>query len=451
MNKELYYSFQILKSVYFNNAYSSIELNKLINQKQNEKINFALITKIVYGVLEKDIYLEYVVKNFVSKLPDKNILLLLKMATYTNKFTNGIPNYAVINECVNLSKKENKNISGFVNATLKNIFNKSVIMPNKESNFIDYLSITYSYPKWIIIELLKHKSKQFVEDYLKQNLTTLTHIRIKNTNFNQSSGFTTEYEITNEYKQLITQFISDLNKFDIKFEKSPLQFCLYVDYNKLLKHNEFKNRYVVQGLTSIVASLNMDVQNVKNVLDCTGAPGGKSAFMAEVNNKANIICCDIHKHRVDLIKKFMDANNIKNVKPFMQDATKFNEMFLNKFDRILCDVPCSGIGVVNKKPDILLNKTLSDVKTLSGVQFNILNNNAKYLKKQGVLIYSTCSIMIDENERVVEKFLKANPNFICEQVNTFNINVNNQENMITFYPNLSNTEGFFITKLKRIN
>lgn len=450
MNKEINYSFNLLKKIYFDEGYSSIELNKLINSKKHEKVNFGLITKIVYGVLEKDISVEYIVSKFVKKNPEPNIMLLLKMATYISRFTNSIPNYAVINECVEIAKKENKNVSGFVNATLKNIFNNKVLLPNKGEDLEGYLSIKYSYPVWIIKELLKSNPTKFVEEYLSKELTTLTHIRVVNTDFENTSCFDKDGKISSTFKKIVAKFENDMKQNNIEYKETPLPFTFYVDYAVLKNNPLFDGRYVVQGIPSILTSINVGVLQNDKVLDCTGAPGGKSVLMAELCPKSQITCCDIHDHRVELIKAYATKQKVTNITPLTQDATKFNKSFAENFDKVLCDVPCSGIGVVNKKPDILLNRTLNDVKTLSGVQYNILTNNAKYVKLGGTLVYSTCSIMEKENEEVVRRFLSQNKGFELQPIETFGISVRNNDNMYTFYPNISDTEGFFIAKLKRI-
>ena len=449
MNKELLYSYNLLKKVYFQGAYCSIELNKLLEAKKQEKLNHSLITKITYGVLEKDIYLCYVVNQFVKKPCSPNILLLLKMGAYVNEFTDGIPTYALINECVEISKKEDKFASGFVNATLKNIASTNVALPNKNINVVKHYSLKYSYPEWFVKYLLQNFDISFVEEYLKTELTTLTHIRIVNQNFKAESGFVNGI-LSDDFNNQVEVFKDILNKNNIEFNTTPLPFTLYVDYQKLIKLDELKGKYVVQGLPSVLVALNVQPNAKERILDCTGAPGGKSALVAELCANAQITCADLHPHRVGLIKSLMKTQQIDNVTAITQDATKLNANWINQFDKILCDVPCSGIGVVNKKPDILLNKNMADVKTLSGVQLNILNTNCNYLKVGGTLIYSTCTIMKEENESVINSFIKTHPNFKCQAVNSFSIPAQNRGNMVTFYPNISQTEGFFIAKLTRL-
>ncbi len=429
MNKELALSYDLLKKVYLQSAYSSIELNKLLETNSSKQINFALITKITYGVLQKDIYLDYVVNNFVKKPCAPSIMVLLKLGAYVHEFVDSIPPYALINECVELSKKESKFASGFVNATLKNIVNTKVNLPSK-TNKAKYYSVKYSHPMWLVEYMLKNFGEEFTNKLLDCELTTLTHVRV--------------LDDINTFKEM-------LDFHQINYQTTPLNFTLYVDYQKLIKVAELKDKYVVQGLPSVIVGLNVKPSKNQLILDATGAPGGKSALIAQTCPECKITCCDIHPHRVGLIKNLIKSHNITNVSAVMQDATKLNSGWLNLFDCVLCDVPCSGLGVVNKKPDILLNKTMSDVNTLKGVQLSILTNNSNYVKVGGCLIYSTCTIMREENEQVIQTFLKAHPNFKLAPIDTFGITANVNNNMTTFYPHISGTEGFFITKLTKIS
>ncbi len=427
MNKELNISYKILKKIYIEKSYVSIELNKYI--KSENKLNTALITKIVYGVLENDISLEYFISKFVKKLPSIQILILLKIVAYVSKNIQSIPSFALVNEIVEISKIENKNNSGFVNAVSKKLITNKYVYPNKEDR-ITYLSVKYNFPKWVINELLKSKNYEFIEQLLKTNLTTLTHIRV-NTNLISSEDFRKK-----------------LKELNINFEDSLYDYTMYVDYSKLLKYNELENMYVVQGLPSII-TCNVLGANKGKVLDVCSAPGGKSVYLAS-NPNLDVYACDIHAHRLDLVKKYASKLNIKNnIHYFLQDGTILNNNWINKFDFVLCDVPCSNLGVSRKKPDVLLNKELNDAKTLSSIQYKILETSANYVKSGGILQYSTCTIIDLENKNVINKFLKNHKDFELTEIKVDGINIFESEKMYTFYPNLTNTEGFFIGRLRK--
>ncbi len=425
MNKELALSYDILKKVYFENTYANI----LLNKSKSADVNFALVTKIVYGVIEKDIYLDYVVKQNVKNIPKPSVMLLLKLGTFVLQNINSIPSYALVNELVNISKTEcDRFVSGFINATLKNISKNSVKLPPKSLNITKFYSIKYSTPEWIVKHLLDIFDEAELEKYFETILTDLTHVRVLKD---------IEY-----FKKL-------LDNNQIKYEISPLEDCLYVDYAKLLNHNDLSEYYTVQGLPSVICAKALDVVPNSLVLDCTGAPGGKSGVIGSTHNSVDVTCADLHPHRVMLISQYMKKLGLDNVHAIRQDAIIYREDWKEKFDYVLCDVPCSGVGVINKKPDIVLNRTPQDIPALASTQFKILSNNSRYVKHGGILQYSTCSILREENENVVNRFLKANPDFSLTTINTYGVNVKNQNNMYTFYPHISGTEGFFIARMIR--
>lgn len=426
MNKELNASYQILKKVCIDKSYVSIELNKYLQGVSD--VNTALITKIVYGVLEKDITLEYFISNFLKKLPEQKILLLLKIVAYASKTIDSIPHFALVNEIVEIAKRVDKHSVGFVNAVSKKLISNDIVLPSKK-DMTKYLSIKYSYPEWVINELKKTKDIEFIEQLLATNLTTLTHIRV-NTNSISADDF--------KHK---------LKEFDVNYKPSLFDYTMYVDYSKLLEIKELKGLYAVQGLPSIITCNVLGAEKGK-VLDVCSAPGGKSVYLCQ-NKNLDVFACDIYGHRLDLVKKYARNYNVQNIHFCLQDGTKLNENWVNLFDFVLCDVPCSNLGVSRKKPDVFLNKSLSDAQTLASIQYKILETSANYVKKGGILQYSTCTIIDIENKNVIQKFLKNHKDFELTSINVPGIDIFNDNNLYTFYPNLTQTEGFFIARLRR--
>lgn len=427
MNKELKISYDILKNVIVDKSYVSIELNKVLNKIKDSDINSSLITKIVYGVLEKDILLDYFIAKFLKKSPKIEILIVLKIVAYVSKEINSIPSFALVNEMVNITKKIDMHQSGFVNAVSKKLISSNIVLPNK-SDKIKYLSVKYNYPEWVIRELLKSKDLDFVENLVSKDLTTLTHIRV------------------NLLEISATDFKKKLDDLQINYENSLYDYTLYVDYAKLLKTN-LDRYYVVQGLPSIITCNCLDAKS-GNVLDVCAAPGGKSMYLAQ-NKNLNIIACDVHKHRVDLIEKFAKSLKLGNIKCYMQDGTNLKNDWIEYFDYVLCDVPCSNLGVSRKKPDVFLNKTKKDVEVLSKLQYSILDNASKYVKKGGILQYSTCTIIDEENKNIIDKFIQNHKDFELTEINVDGLELFNDGHTYTFYPHLTNTEGFFIGRLRR--
>ena len=431
MNKEIRQAYAILKKVYKDKAYAGIELNKTLN-RETFNINSKLITKIVYGVIEKDIYLDYVISKFIKSKPDSNVLLLLKIGTYILHNVNSIPNFACVNEIVEIAKIENhKGTAGFVNATLKNIAKQAVILPDKKKNFKLYLSVKYSCPMWLIEDLLNEHNEEFVEELISAELTTLTHIRIL------------------VDKISISDFKNYLIKNNIEHIDSCFEETLYVEYSELLKLSELKGKYIVQGLPSIITAKNI-ANNSKNILDLCASPGGKSIYIAQQNPDSIVTSCDINEGRVELIKKYAHTYNVKNIDIKINDATKLNKEWIEKFDTVICDVPCSNLGIANKKPDVLLNRNENTVSSLQKTQLEILKTASNYVKPGGILIYSTCSIMREENEKIVGLFLQQNKDFKTSSVDTFGVDVEKYHNLVTFYPHKSKCEGFFIGRMIKI-
>lgn len=402
----------------------SIELNKYEKKVVSE--NFALITKICYGVLEKDITLEYIIHKYAKKVSSKEAMLVLKIGTYIGKYLNSIPNYTIVNECVNLIKKSKERfLSGFVNATLKNILNGKVDMPNTDDKAYD-MSIRYSVPYCWVQQFIKSFGLDFTQNMLSTTLTTLTHIRILKD---------------------INSFYQICDKEKIEYKKTAFSDTCYIDYQKLRGVKSLDSAYVVQGLPSIITARNFAPNKEAVALDMCSAPGGKTMLLADAT--CRVVACDIYPHRLDLVKSYAQKLGKSNINCVVADATKFNKDFEGKFDYILCDVPCSGLGVVTKKPDIYLSRTLDNVKELNAIQTKILDNACRYLKPNGTIIYSTCSILPAENEDIVKKFLDSYKDFKSCNVNTFGVGAKDDCGMKTFYPHISGTEGFFIAKLER--
>lgn len=428
MNKEIRQAYAILKKVYNDQSFAGIELNKTIRREYGN-VNTNLITKIVYGVIEKDVYLDYAINQFVSSKPKKDVSLLLKLGTYILKFLDSIPAFACVDEIVEITKlSHNKTLAGFVNATLKNISKKEIMLPAKENGLVQYLSIRYSYPEWIVEKLLKEHKEQFVEDLLAKELTTLTHIRVlKN-------------------KISIDDFLQLLTKNNVEYKISAFENTFYVEYSQLLKIKDIQDCYIVQGLPSMIVSKNI-AEDSKKILDLCASPGGKSVLIAQENPNIEIISCDVSDFRVELINKYIQSYDIKNVKTCLNDATILREDWIEQFDTVMCDVPCSNLGIANKKPDVLLNRTSDGLKEIIELQLKIIETASKYVKPGGVLLYSTCSIMKEENEIIVGKFLQNNKKFKISNVNTYGVEVEKYHNLVTFYPHISNCEGFFIGRL----
>ena len=358
--------------------------------------NADIIYRIVMGVLEKNNELDFKLSKLVDKRPKSAICIVLKQGIYCLDYMDSLPDYAVVNNSVDLAKTINKGAyKGFVNAVLKRAATEKISLPDGDGAFA--LSIRYGYPEWAINKIFseygREKGKEIVAAQKRGGgqRRAGTHVR------------------TNGLIYSDEKFERDLENAGYKFEKTKTGY--YVSMNPLLKKLFIEGRITYQSLTSTYAALALDVKDGQNVLDVCSAPGGKAIFVAEKNPTANVVACDIHPHRVELIGAYARRMHVKNVTPTLFDGTAFNKEWAGHFDRVLCDVPCSAMGVVKKQPDVLLNRNESDIAALKKVQYSILDNAKNYVKRGGLLVYSTCTIFKEENDDNVEEFLKNNNDF----------------------------------------
>ena len=446
---------KILYKIDEEKAYSNIVLNSEI-KKQKEKLqrkDIGLISEIVYGVTTWRITLDEIIEKYSKiklKKISKWILNILRMSIYQIIFLDKIPKSAAVNEGVNLAKKYgNRGSIGFTNAVLRKVDKKDYTELFEEKDNIKRISITTSIPEWIILELKKEGvSIEKIEEICKNsNIRPSISVRINNLKINkqelkeklQEKGIKTEDGILNDF--LILNNIKDIENLE-----------------------EFTQGYFtvqdeVAGLTALV----LNPQPGENVLDACSSPGGKTTYLAELmKNQGNIVATDIHEHRTKLVENAAKRLGINIIKTSVQDATIFNEKYKEKFDKILLDVPCLGIGVLKRKPDIKWQKEQKDVDEISKIQYKILENCSKYLKENGEIVYSTCSIFKKENERIIEKFIKNNLEF---QIEKFDFEKNSQlkseKNANLFFQNYiknckyldvyqnEKTDGFFICKMTK--
>ncbi len=410
-------AYGLLDDVLRKGAYSSIELNKTLSTLKDER-DKAYVTKLFYGVLSKNIQLEYYLSRLIQKRPKPAAALIIKMGAYMLNFMDA-PDYAVINTLVELIKRLGKReLSGFINAVLRRV--KTVELPPLDSNAIKDISVNFSCPEWIVKVLVDENGVKFAKDYLGADLPEKTHIR------------------------------ANLNILSHAQLAEKLPYAEQTNYGFFVTHAQMKelnsSEYVIQSLSSCIAA-NYYAEGLANdskVLDLCAAPGGKSVYLRQLTG-ASVTACDLHAHRVSLIRSYAKKTGT-NISVMQNDATVYKEEFFESFDAVICDVPCSGLGVLFSKPDVLLSKTPEDLLSLSRLQGKILSVAAKYVKKGGALLYSTCTVTKTENECVVEAFLNQNNDFVLEKGK-----IADEKGYVKLYPQTHGCDGFFVAKLRRKN
>lgn len=378
-------------------AYSNIALNetfKTLNINSKEK---AFMTEIFYGVLRNKKFLDYIIEKNTKEIKKEWIRNLLRISIYQITFMDS-DNKGIVWEATELAKKYSIAISKFINGTLRNYLrNKDSELKNlaDEKNY----EVLYSIPKWFYNIL----EKQYRNENLKQAITSLKKVPYLSVR-------------VNKLKYTEKEFEEFLKEKDIQIIKK-VDTVYYINSGLIINSEEFKTgKIIAQDASSYLAARNLGVIPNELVLDICAAPGGKTAVLAEnMENRGEIIAIDIHQHKIKLIDTNMKKLGIDIVKATVMDARNVNKQG-RKFDKILVDVPCSGYGVIRKKPEILYSKNRENIEELAKLQLEILNSAADILKDGGELIYSTCTITDEENTNNIEKFLKEREEFKVEKL-----------------------------------
>ena len=403
MRKWLY---EALCQVLLEGKYSNLYLKNHL--KDCPKKDQALATRIFYGTLQNYGFLNYCVDQYVNKKIPMRIRILLIMSLYQLFYLDKVPAYAIVNEAVELAKQTHQNFAGLVNAVLHRADLNTIQLPENEE---EKLSIQSSLPLWLI--------KMWKSQY----------------------GFEKTCEMAMSSLQILPIYVrrnplcSTREEFDTD-DFSYVHDELYIYHgNDVSSHSFYRSgKMSVQDAGSYQIAQFVNAQKGMSVLDCCAAPGTKSMAMAEsMQDQGMILCLDIHAHRVSLIERDAQRLHLHCIHTQCMDATKMEG--LGSFDRILCDVPCSGYGVLARKPDIKITMKSEDMDSLIPVQRKILESCASHVKEKGQLIYSTCTVNKKENEKQVEYFLNSHPEFSLID-----------EKMI--FPTLSQ-DGFYMAKLEK--
>ena len=412
-------------------AYSNIELNEQIkqNRKNLTEKDIGLISEIVYGVTTWRLTLDEIIKKY-SKIKIKKIspwiLNILRMGIYQIIFLDKIPKSAAVNESVNLAKRYgHASSSNFVNAILRKIEKTDYEEFFQIGDDIERISKITSMPKWIVEELMKNNEIKKVEEICKNsNIKPKITIRVNSLKINKQ-------ELIKKLKEKGIECNEPQEKVD--------DFLILEKIKNIENIDEFKKGYfTIQDISAGQTARILNPQPGESVLDACSAPGGKTTYMAELmKNKGKIEAWDIHEHRTKLVEQNAQRLGINIIETKVNDASLYDESFKEKFDKILLDVPCLGIGVIKRKPDIKWKRKPEDVKNITEIQKKILDNCSKYLKKNGVMVYSTCSILEKENKDVIDEFLKENNEFYIEPNEVRDILPNEEK------------DGFFICKIYR--
>lgn len=401
---------QILKALYNideNGAYSNKALSDLL-QSGISAADRAFASEILMGVVRRKLQLEYIIGVF-SKLKLKKlspwIYEILKMGIYQIIFMDSVPDRAACNESVKLALKYGHRASGgYVNGVLRNVaVNKTRIEYPKDKD--ERIGIIYSVPAWLVKKLTEQYGSETAEKIMAASLKPQpVTVRV------------------NRLKTDTEELVKILGEEGVKARiSSENPNCVYIDTAlNIAVSAAYKNGlYSLQNISSMIAAETLEPKPGETIIDMCAAPGGKAAYIAEMmENKGKVYAFDIHSHKIKLINNTANRLGISVIDAALCDACVYHKKLKNTADRVLADVPCSGIGVIHKKPEIKWRRSEKDIEQLCAIQHRISDNAAEYVKCGGTFVYSTCTILKDENEEQTRGFLERHPGFVLKEERT---------------------------------
>ena len=437
----------VLLEVTRDGEYSHIALRNVLSKYQYlDKKERAFITRVTEGTLEHMIEIDYIINQFSNVKVNKMkpvIRCIIRSAVYQLKYMDSVPDSAVCNEAVKLATKKGfHTLKGFVNGVLRNIVrNLDKIEYPSEENYVEYLSVKYSMPTWILEEWLgtfdKGTVECMLEDFLKEKPTTIR------CNLNQCS---------------VEELVETLQNEGVTVEKHPyLPYALWISgYDYLADLMSFQTgMFYVQDISSMLVAYLADPKQGDTVIDVCAAPGGKSIHVAELlKGTGRVEARDLTDYKVGLIQENIERTQMQNMTAVKWDATVLDEDAVGTADIVIADLPCSGLGVMGKKTDLKYKMTLDSAKELAALQKEILAKVQAYVKPEGTLVYSTCTVHVRENMENVNWFLKQYPEFELIPIQTLLPEELREsvekEGCLQFIPGVHKSDGFFIAKFRKV-
>lgn len=413
-------------------AWADSFLKKTLKEGGLDGRDAALATRLTFGVTQNRMLLDWYVDYFAKGKLDLTVRSVLRLGAYQLLFLTRVPARAAVDESVKLTRKfcKNPGATGLVNAVLRNIErNKS------DLTLPDDLSVRYSHPQWLVELFQERLGQEGTKNLLECH-----------------NGEVPTMAQVNTCSSTAEQVLNALTSAGVEVQPHPwLADCLTLQGTGSLEQmEEFRQgAFYIQDAAARLAVLAADLKTGMKVLDVCAAPGGKSfASAIAMGDEGEITSCDIHPHKQTLIENGAKRLGLKSIRAVTQNGKERVPEWENAFDVVITDVPCSGLGIIRKKPDIRY-KDPKPLEGLPAIQKAILDNACAYVKPGGVLLYSTCTLLERENEAVVRKFIEEHDQFVLEKLELPSPVGVAEEGYVTLWPHLHGTDGFFIAKLRR--
>ena len=430
-------AFKVLKDAEKNRTYSNIAVDRALSRSDLLGADRGLVTAIVMGVVERKLTLDAIISSLSQngEKTDSDARVLLRMGIYQLYFLDRIPDHAAVNETVALAPKR---LRGFINAVLREFLRRresgrlESLFPSREEDMLGYLSVKYSFPKDVCAEFIKIYGTERTEVIFEK--------------FNSAPPLTLRI---NTLKISRDDYAGRLRESGIDFRLSDrLENAVLLDgvaYNELPGVDE--GWFFIQDEASQICVEALGAESGETIVDVCSCPGSKSFGSAiRMANEGKIYSFDLHKSKLPLIEKNAERLGISIIGTAERDGRTPDESLFGRADRVLCDVPCSGLGVIAKKPEIRY-KSISEFERLPEIQYEILSASARYVRKGGILVYSTCTVLPRENRENVEIFLSEHKDF--EAVDFRVGELRSAGGMLSLSPDIDGADGFFVAKMRR--
>ncbi|MED4226045.1 16S rRNA (cytosine(967)-C(5))-methyltransferase RsmB [Neobacillus cucumis] len=433
----------LLVTIEKNQSYSNLLLNSTIEKNQLSAVDIGLLTELTYGTLQRRMALDFYLRPFIkeNKKLANWVHHLLRLTLYQMVYLDRIPDRAAIFEAVEIAKERgHKGIASLVNGVLRTIQREGLPSLNEVTDPIQRLALETSHPEWLVTRWVNQFGYEKTKEMCEINLTApMQTARVNLTKISRD------------------ECVALLEEDGFQIEKSPfIPEAIRTLKGNLASTISFNyGMFTIQDESSMLAAYALGAMEDEYILDACAAPGGKSTHIAEkMNNTGEVISVDLHQHKVRLINDNAKRLGLSNIKTSISDSRHLQAKFKpDSFNRILLDAPCSGLGVMRRKPDMKYTKTEQDIERLSSIQQDLLSSVAPLLKKGGILVYSTCTVDKEENEHTVKRFLENNPDFegdltfksrmpeaIQPLINGFDLQI---------FPQDIGSDGFYIAALRK--
>lgn len=420
-------------------AYASLALNRRLRESDMPQRDKNLVSELVYGTLEKLLTLDYCIDRRLERT-DIELLVrnILRLGAYQILYMR-TPDHAAVDESVTLARRLGReSFAGLVNAILRSLSREkdALSWPERQADPARYLSVRYSLPQWIVLRLLDAYGEEMAEQIAAwtPQAHTLTVRR-------------TPGRLSRE------AFEGLMTAKGWRWEPGRLEGAYYVANARDvgLDKDYLQGVFSVQGESSMLAAMAVSPRRGANVLDACAAPGGKAAAMAEyMGGTGRVYAWDVHAHRVDILNAVARRLRLDNLRGALRDATALREGLLNEMDAVLLDAPCSGLGMLGNKPDAKFRYEDARVDELVELQKRLLDTVCQYVRPGGALVYSTCTVLPEENEAQVRAFLASHPEFHLAPFPVPEAYASGlKDHMLALYPHLNGCEGFFIARMER--